>query len=65
MPFDSPVLSWCNGWSPGTSVTLLKLWWETQQSFLHQTAIMDELDYLYNLNELQVLSHATSCDKEN
>lgn len=36
MPFDSPVLSWCNGWSPGTSVTLLKRWWETQQSFLQQ-----------------------------
>ncbi|KAM9345105.1 uncharacterized protein ABDE67_014001 [Symphorus nematophorus] len=56
--FYSPVqLSSCDGPSPGISSTLLRLCWDKQQTFLQCSfgcAIPEELDFLCNLNVLQV-----------
>lgn len=48
---------------PSISSTLLRLFWETQQASCNGThewgcALLDKLDYMCNLNGLQVLSHA-------
>ena len=63
MPFCRPVqLSLCNGRSPGISSMLLRLCWETQQTFFWP--ILEKLVYLCNLIWLQAPPHATSCDKD-
>ncbi|KAJ8339725.1 hypothetical protein SKAU_G00343580 [Synaphobranchus kaupii] len=57
LPFYGPVqLSSCNGPSPVISTSLLRLCWETQQTLrrhVYGCAILEELDYLCNLNGLQ------------